>query len=118
MLVDSGSSIHAADLQMHFPGATLKPTDEASGSFHTATGAPFAPTGQFDVSFRTDNNHNRSLTFLNAPVSMPIMSVNRWNKWENRTIFEDEYGLFVNKATGRRISSWLATVCTSPKWQT
>ena len=91
---------NAADLEHHFPGATLIDDEQPHGTFAAANGQHFCNDGHFKIPFRSYNGHDRSIDFLNAKVSMPIMSVKKWNKNGNRTIFDDEFGRFVQKATG------------------
>ena len=106
VLVDSGSSITVADKDKHFPGAQLV-HDKEHGSYQAATGQSFKADGHFRVDFRTENKHKRSVEFINAPVSMPILSVKRWNSQGNRTSVEGTYGLFVHKETGEE-DYWVA----------
>ena len=53
----SGSSIDAADINNHFPGADLVNDDEPSSTLASATGAPFSSNGKFNIPSRTSNGH-------------------------------------------------------------
>ena len=44
--------------------------------------------------------HLRAVDFINAPVAMPILSVKRWNANGNRTILDEDSGVFIHKASG------------------
>ena len=53
------------------------------------------------VPFRTENRHKRELTFYDAPVAMPIISTNVYNKQHNsKSLLDEDYGVLTQKDTG------------------
>ena len=100
-LYDSKSPMNVSDHQKHFPGSSLHDTED-SGTFFSATGQPFKSQGKFTVRWRSENGHARSTTYLDAPVSMPIISSHLWNADGFRTTLEAEWGDTLEKATGLR----------------
>ena len=91
-ILDTGSGITAADHQKHFPGAVLRDLDQKGHTFHTATGEPFSNKGRFDVGFRTENRNEKEVTFENAKVAIPIISMHDWNARGHRTTLDEDYG--------------------------
>ena len=57
-----------------------------------ATGQRFQSKGHFEVAFTSENHHKRNVTYLDTPVSMPIISSNRWNVDGTRGILEEHAG--------------------------
>ena len=101
-ILDSGSSIDAADFSKHFPGASLEKTEHFGATYETATGEPFHNMGQFDLEWKTENGHQKNTRFNNAKVSIPIQSMDRWNAKGHRTTLDDadHESYTVHKDTG------------------
>ena len=79
ILAGTGSSIHVANLDLHFAGAQLQ--SAGSGAVYaSATGDPFVNQGSFSVDFDTEPGHQRQIKFLNGKVTIPIMSMRLWAK--------------------------------------
>ena len=74
-ILDSGSTICAADHTKVFTGAELQSPEPNGERYYTATGQPFGNKGSFTVPFTSENGHHKQTTFLNAPVAMPITSL-------------------------------------------
>ena len=49
----------------------------------------FHNLGEFDVPFLTENRHAKSVRFNHARVSMPILSMDRWNNRGRRTTLDE-----------------------------
>jgi hypothetical protein len=77
-LVDTGSSIHAADVDVHFPQyAKSVRQSAASRQGHSATSAgghKLVNRGKFTISAETDGQ-NVKVPFNNMKVKLPILSV-------------------------------------------
>ena len=74
--------------------------DDHPSTFMSATGQPFQSKGHFEIPFLTENHHKRSVTYLDAPVSMPIVSSHRWAEQGHRGILDEDSGQTVHKETG------------------
>ena len=95
-LYDSGSSINAADLEHHFPGATPSKSGRV-GTFHNATGQPFQNQGEFEIPWLSEYRHAWRTVYLDAPVSMPIISSNSWASDGFRTVLDEHWGQTTKK---------------------
>ena len=91
-ILDSGSSRTAANHKKHFPGADLQDNEGRSNSYASATCELFSRTGKSGVDFKTENHHDRSVTFENANVATPIVSMHKWHRQGQRTTLEAETG--------------------------
>ena len=91
-ILDSGSSIDAADHSKHFPGSKIHKTMSLGATYQTATGEPFHNMGEMEIPFQTENRHDKQVSFNNAKVSMPILSMTRSNNNGHRTTLDDEWG--------------------------
>ena len=52
------------------------------------------------MDFLTENMHAKNVDFVNANVSMPILSIRLWAKDGHRNIFDAEGGEYIHLATG------------------
>ena len=60
-MVDSGSAPHVANMQQHFPGATLRKQTQGQQmciQMATATGGAFSNNGEFGIAFKTQEWHH------------------------------------------------------------
>ena len=101
-LADSGSAAHVADLQRHVPGAILRTSQgQARGlKYVTADGGEIKNAGEFDVVFKDPNGNVRKTTFQNAPVGLPIFSLNQVAKDRHRVILDEDKGVLIHKPSG------------------
>ena len=72
----------------------------STGTFMSATEQPFSNDGEFNVPFRSHNGYAREVDFLNAPVSMPIVSSRRWNQTGHEGTLGGDYGSTCHLETG------------------
>ena len=91
-ILDSGSGITAADHDVHFPGADLHGLNEKAKTFHSATGEAFKQAGNSGIPFKTQNNHDRQVTFDTAKVALHIGSMHDWNCQGHRTTLDEHTG--------------------------
>ena len=74
-LVDSGAGAHCANGPIHFPGSTTSPLQEDQVStLVNASGGEMKVRGCVTIAARTNEGETLSLPFLDADVSMPIVS--------------------------------------------
>ena len=71
-------------------------------TYQTATGDAFHNMGEMDTPFLTENRHAKNVRFNNARVSMPILSMDRWNRQGHRTTLDEPEceSFTVHKQTG------------------
>ena len=71
-------------------------------TYYTATGDPFHNMGQFDLEWTTENGNHKHVKFNHAKVSIPILSMSRWNNRGHKSILDDDQSpsYTVEKATG------------------
>ena len=106
-LVDTGSSLHAADAEIHFPEylKTVKPSS-ASRRGHAATSAGghrLENLGKFTVNAVTDGQDVK-VPFNHMKVKIPILSVREMmSKGSYMTLTEDG-GKIVNQNIGRCVN--------------
>ena len=106
-LVDTGSSIHAADVEIHFPQYVDKVKESAaSRRGHAATSAgghKLVNMGKFTVEAVTDGQDVR-VPFNNMKVKLPILSVRQMmSKGSVMTLTETD-GKIQNERTGQTIN--------------
>ena len=89
-ILDTGSTISAADYKKCVPWAKLNPNSK-NRTYHTATREAFGDKGDYDIQWSTENGHVKSANFLNAPVATPITSQHKWNRDGHQTL-TDEHG--------------------------
>ena len=91
----------------HFPGAFRKQGKKTGPGFQTAGGGELKCKGEFEVQWEDQCGHSRDITFQDADVSMPIMSISKRGKEGYKSRFDDEGGELVHKQTGG-ITPWIA----------
>ena len=73
-LVDTGSSINAADCPKVIPGAVVQPSPSNKSTYATANGGQLKNRGQVTTQARTQEGHNRTIVWQNVEIDMPILS--------------------------------------------
>ena len=105
-LVDSGSTINAANVEKHFPSYKqfVRETRKSkSGDFaRTACGKKLFNRGRCDIRGSADGEEF-PVAFKDMKVEMPILSVRKIVKKNNRVCFQDGGGYIRNQTSGRRI---------------
>ena len=105
-LVDSGSTINAANIEKHFPAyrRQVRQTRKSRGGDFatTACGKKLFNRGRCDVNGTADGEEF-PVAFKDMQVEMPILSMRKIVKKSNRVCFENGGGHIRNKQTGRRI---------------
>ena len=94
--VDSGSVVTVVDAQNELPGHTIKKSKAQHNGvqYSAANGTRIPNEGKVQVSARTiDGIELPPLTFQNAKVSMPILSVRRLVRKGSRVEFLDGGGI-------------------------
>ena len=101
IMMDSGASLHAADLEQHFPGHVLEETDASRRGDYalTANGGKLYNLGSFRVEGMS-NGIKVSLGFSNMKVDVPVASVRTFVKNGNEVDFFDGGGVVRSKETG------------------
>ena len=104
IMMDSGASLHAADLDAHFPGHVLEETDASRRQDYalTANGDKLFNKGSFQVK-GSCNGVKMSLGFTNMKVDIPVASVRAFVKAGNEVQFFPGGGLVKNKSTGAEV---------------
>ena len=97
VVMDSGASLHAADLENHFPGNVLELTDGSrrGESACTANGHKLYNLCKFEV-HRSCNGVKVSLGFTNMKVDVPVCSVRTFVRTGNEVEFFEGGGVVRN----------------------
>ena len=107
IMMDSGASLNAADIDVHFPEykQLLRESEgQRKGEFaYTANGQKLFNKGEFDVHGEC-NDTPLSLCFTNVKVDAPIASVRRFVQAGCKVIFEHGGGHIVDEKSGARIN--------------
>ena len=102
-LVDSGSTLNAADVEKHFPEYMkfiLESKAQARGEVATTAGGhELRHEGKFRVDATIDGVHF-PVPFTNMKVDIPILSVRKAVKHGSNVTFTEHGGTIVNRATG------------------
>ena len=104
-LIDTGSSIHAADADIHFPEYSKlvrKPASQKSPKATTAGGHKLANLGKFVVSAET-NGQQVSIPFNHMKVQLPILSVRQMMRKGGQMVLTDSGGSITNPLTRQTI---------------
>ena len=105
-LIDTGSNIHAADAEVHFPeyAKSVRPT-AASKSGHSATAAgghKLFNLGKFTVSATSDGQDVR-VPFNHMKVKLPILSVREMMSKGSRMTLTESGGIIRNREKNQAI---------------
>ena len=68
-------------------------------TYTCANGSEIANGGEFEVVFKLGNTDKKSV-FQNAPVGMPIFSLNKIAREKHRITLEDDHGAILHKPAG------------------
>ena len=79
-LVDSGAGANTACKKKHFPSAVHDSSGGPVVKLKTASGEVLPSRGRFAVSGLTDEGHEANISFVDADVDMPIISVGQLAK--------------------------------------
>ena len=103
-LVDSGSGVHAASWEKHFPGSKLEEStgQRAGHTMTAANGSKIKDEGQMTIRVKTVNGHTVRIPFVNADVSMPILSLAKLAS-EHDAVFRQDDGELIHRRTKNRI---------------
>ena len=105
-LIDTGSSIHAADAEVHFPtykGHVRESSANRRGHAATSAGGhQLANLGKFSVRAETDGQEV-VVPFNNMKVKLPILSVRQMMRKGSKLVLEDEGGRIENSRTKQSI---------------
>ena len=91
VLHDSGAAPNIANHAKHFPGSTLVPSKDGD-KFSTATGEPFGSNGEMSVNFESLEGHQKTFTFKNADVAIPILSTGLLTDDDHESTFRKKDG--------------------------
>ena len=99
-LVDSGSSVHAVDVEKVMPGAKIrKPRRDAPG-FRTACNGTVPDRGSTDVPFWSGEGNRHDIHWRNSPVAMPILSTKLLALDNGELRYQAESGQVIHVHTG------------------
>ena len=102
-LVDSGSTVHAAWIEKHFPGYADKvmPTAKSLAGDHatTAGGLKLYNKGRVEIS-ASAGGQDFHCAFKDMEVELPILSVRKIVKRRNKVEFADEGGTITHNDSG------------------
>ena len=102
-LVDSGSTVHAAWIEKHFPSYAnrVKPTAKSLAGDHatTAGGLKLYNKGRVEVQ-ASSGGLEFSCAFKDMEVELPILSVRKIVKRKNQVLFTDGGGTITHNDTG------------------
>ena len=105
-LVDTGSSVHAADAETHFadylPFVRETSASRKGDGATTACGAHLPNKGKFVVDAIADNEEV-SIPFTNMKVKLPILSARRMMTKGSKMELEDDTGKIFNAETNQTI---------------
>ena len=73
-LVDSGSSVHAVNVEKVFAGAKIQKAPNSAKPFKVANGGTVPNLGSAAIQARTAEGNNLTMNWKHAPVDMPILS--------------------------------------------
>ena len=104
IMMDSGASLHAADLEAHFPGHILEETDASRRRDYalTANGDKLFNRGSFKVK-GVCNGVKVTLGFTNMKVDIPVASVRTFVKSGNDVEFYEGGGMVRNRESGAQL---------------
>ena len=105
-LVDTGSSIHAADADVHFPAyssTVRRPSRQRSAGATTAGGHKLEHLGKFSISADTDGQTVR-IPFNHMKVKLPILSVRQMMSKGGKLTLTEHGGKISNSGTGQSIN--------------
>ena len=104
ILIDSGASLHAANLDVHFPGHELEETDESRRRDYarTANDDKLFNLGSFKV-HGISNGVKVTLGFTNMKVDIPVASVRTFVKSGNDVEIFEGGGLVRNAESGAEL---------------
>ena len=104
IMMDSGASLHAGDLEKHFPGHLLTITEESlRGDFAcTANGDKLYNMGKFAVR-GSCNGVSVVLNFTNMKVDVPVASVRTFVRSGNDVEFFEGGGIVRNRENGAKL---------------
>ena len=102
VLHDSGAAPNIANHAKHFPGSTLVPSKDGD-KFSTATGEPFGSNGEMSVNFESLEGHQKTFTFKNADVAIPILSIGLLTDDDHEATFRKNDGVLKRVPTNQTI---------------
>ena len=104
IMMDSGASLHAGNLEKHFPGHLLTFTEESKrGDFAcTANGDKLYNLGKFAVR-GSCNGVSVVLNFTNMKVDVPVASVRTFVRSGNDVEFFEGGGIVRNRENGAKL---------------
>ena len=105
-LVDTGSSIHAADVDVHFPAyssTVRRPSRRKSAGATTAGGHKLEHLGKFSISADADGQTVR-IPFNHMKVKLPILSVRQMMSKGGKLTLTEHGGKISNSGTGQSIN--------------
>ena len=106
-LIDTGSHIHAADVDVHFPDYVNHVRESSAqrrgATATTAGGHQLSNKGKFTVS-AIAGDHQVKIPFNNMKVQLPILSVREMMDKESSVLIEDDTGVISNKKTQQSIN--------------
>ena len=73
------------------PFLRFKCPHRRSGTCHSATGEPFKNKGAFTVDWKSENRHQRTTKYLDAPVSMPMISPHLWAQDGFQPVLDEQW---------------------------
>ena len=100
-LVDSGSSVHAIDVEAVLPGAKICKPDTNAPGFRTACGGTVKDLGAAGVPFTSEEGNAHPIRWRHAKVAMPILSTQLLAKDNGELRYQIETGQIINVHTGK-----------------
>ena len=101
-LMDSGSGVHIANHDVHFPGSELEKSKFQGTKYMAANKSEIVNEGEMTIKARTAEGHSVRIPFQSAKVGMPILSVALLAK-EYDSVFRQDDGDLVHRTTGKKV---------------
>ena len=103
ILHDGGTAPNIACHEKHFQGAQLTKGKASGAQSSTATRQGFASSGDTQIPVESLEGHERTFTFKNANVSIPILSTGRFADEDHDSLSQKTEGQLLHVPTGEGI---------------
>ena len=104
-LMDSGSSIHTACKDKHFPGSVVTQGKHFGKKYKAANDGDIVNEGEMLIRAKTEEGRRAQVCFQNAKVGMPIMSIAKLGQ-EHDTRFGQHGGELTHRSS-RKVTKFI-----------
>ena len=106
--MDGRSGAYAANSKVHFPNYKVHETamSKAGGAFVGADGSRIPSRGEQHVRVQTESGCLCGITFNDAPVTDPILSVSQLNDSGHDVLYQKRGGYIEHIKSGQRVSMY------------